>query len=97
MKDGELLQVGDPQSLYNHPANSFIANFTGAEAVLTGVIERTNDGRTVVKLMGSDREIKHIDDPQLAKAERVKISVRPENVSLDRMSDRKSTRLNSSH
>src|SRR3546814_17716258 len=36
--------------------------------------------------MCSDREIKHIDDPQLAKAERVKISFRPENVSLDRMS-----------
>lgn len=87
MKDGELLQVDTPMGLYNNPANSFIANFTGAEAVLNGVIDSTASGRGVLKLVGSDEQIKLIDEPLLIKARNVKISIRPENVSISGVSE----------
>jgi len=86
MKDGELLQVANPQTLYNNPANSFIANFTGAEAVLKGVVERAGNGTGSLKLIGCSQQLKLIDDPTLIRAGQVKISVRPENVSLNPIS-----------
>jgi iron(III) transport system ATP-binding protein len=87
MKDGELLQIDTPQGLYNNPANSFIANFTGAEAVLDGIIEPTPGGHGVLRLVGSAEQIKLIDDEQLIKAKNVKISIRPENVTINAVSD----------
>ncbi|SHI27474.1 ABC transporter ATP-binding protein [Pollutimonas bauzanensis] len=86
MRDGELLQIDTPLGLYNNPANSFIANFTGAEAVLNGVIEPVG-GRGVLRLVGSDEQIKLIDDEQLIKARNVKISIRPENVSINSVTE----------
>ncbi len=42
MKDGKLLQMAPPGEIYNRPADSFVANFTGASNVLKGkVLERT--------------------------------------------------------
>ena len=33
MKDGILQQIGEPQSVYNNPANLFVASFLGTPAV----------------------------------------------------------------
>jgi len=87
MKDGELLQIDTPQGLYNNPVNSFIANFTGAEAVLNGVIDPVGAGQGILRLVGSDQKIKLINDAQLVEARNVRISIRPENVSINPISD----------
>ncbi len=56
MKDGQIMQVADPQTLYRHPANAFVASFIGmpemnlVEAVLTFEGETpclTADGQTI--------------------------------------------------
>ena len=45
LKDGEVMQVGAPMELFNHPANEFVAGFLGSpkmnffEGVLSGVAE----------------------------------------------------------
>jgi len=41
MKDGKLLQVADPTTLYNHPVNRFVAGFIGSPPMnfLSGRIE----------------------------------------------------------
>ena len=46
MRDGKLLQMAPPDEIYNRPADSFVANFTGASNVLLGkVLARTRRTR----------------------------------------------------
>ncbi|GAK54484.1 sugar ABC transporter, ATP-binding protein [Candidatus Moduliflexus flocculans] len=41
MKDGVIQQIGDPRTMYNRPANLFVAGFIGSPAMnfLTGILE----------------------------------------------------------
>ena len=39
MAGGELLQVGTPEEIYEHPANRFVANFIGQTNLLDGTVE----------------------------------------------------------
>lgn len=39
VKDGQIAQVGSPQDLYRHPANSFVANFLGSANLISGIRE----------------------------------------------------------
>src|SRR6202000_1129016 len=45
MKDGKLLQMASPAEIYNRPADSFVANFTGASNVLLGKVLACPAGR----------------------------------------------------
>ena len=51
INDGEIQQVGSPLTLYNAPANQFVAGFIGApkmnfiKATLTGVTLNTSRGQ----------------------------------------------------
>lgn len=38
MNNGEILQVGTPQDIYNEPANRFVANFIGESNILPGTM-----------------------------------------------------------
>ena len=42
MKDGEIQQIGTPESIYDSPANTFVAGFVGSPPInlLKGVLER---------------------------------------------------------
>jgi multiple sugar transport system ATP-binding protein len=55
MRGGVLQQVGAPQTLYDEPANLFVATFLGSPvmSLLRGRIER--DGDTVVCVLGEQR------------------------------------------
>jgi multiple sugar transport system ATP-binding protein len=45
MKDGVVEQIGDPLTLYDRPANTFVAGFIGSPAMnmLPGVVANTGD------------------------------------------------------
>jgi multiple sugar transport system ATP-binding protein len=49
MRKGELLQVDEPQRLYDHPDNLFVAGFIGSPAMnlLEGTLERDGEGVSV--------------------------------------------------
>ena len=49
LKAGALQQVGDPQFLYDNPANIFVAGFIGSPPMNMGIgrVERAGDGITV--------------------------------------------------
>ena len=48
MRDGKLLQMAPPGEIYNRPADSFVANFTGASNVLLGkVLARSGERATI--------------------------------------------------
>src|SRR5271156_3795383 len=38
LKDGELIQLGKPQELYDHPASAFVYDFLGPACQLPGVV-----------------------------------------------------------
>ena len=40
MKDGEIQQIGDPKSIYDEPANAFVADFIGESNILRGTMVR---------------------------------------------------------
>lgn len=40
MKDGEILQIGSPQDIYNEPINAFVADFIGESNIVEGIMRR---------------------------------------------------------
>ena len=52
--DGRLHQYGSPQSLVAHPADVFVASFTGAN-VIRGVAQSGDGGLTEIDLVSGDR------------------------------------------
>ena len=38
MRDGRILQIGDPKSVYDEPANAFVADFIGESNIMRGVM-----------------------------------------------------------
>lgn len=45
MKSGEIMQLGTPYEIYNHPANKFVAGFIGSPAMnfIEGTIEKSGN------------------------------------------------------
>src|SRR5436853_5325294 len=53
MRDGWVQQVGDPMTLYNEPANRFVAGFIGSPAIeFRDVTMANGDGRLTAKNSG---------------------------------------------
>jgi spermidine/putrescine transport system ATP-binding protein len=48
MRDGEIVQVGDPVELYRSPTTLFVASFVGSPNVWRGTVTAVEDGRVVV-------------------------------------------------
>jgi putative spermidine/putrescine transport system ATP-binding protein len=48
--DGVVQQIDRPDTLYEHPVNSFVANFVGENNVLSGNVETIDDGYCKVML-----------------------------------------------
>lgn len=38
MRDGRILQIGDPKSVYDEPANAFVADFIGESNIMRGIM-----------------------------------------------------------
>ncbi|VAX29575.1 Putrescine transport ATP-binding protein PotA (TC 3.A.1.11.1) [hydrothermal vent metagenome] len=55
LENGQLLQVGTPTQLYDHPESPFVAGFLGAINRFSGTVERHDQNRTLVVL---DAEVK---------------------------------------
>ena len=50
MSAGNILQVGTPWDVYDHPAERFVADFIGETNFLTGMVESAGDGRARIAL-----------------------------------------------
>ena len=71
MRDGNILQIGTPQDIYNEPCNAFVADFIGESNIIDGImhkdflVEFANDYFDCV-------------DKGFQSKERVQVVVRPE-------------------
>jgi multiple sugar transport system ATP-binding protein len=54
MRDGKVQQIGEPETLYNHPANIFVGGFIGSPAmnVFPGRLEASPQGLDLVSDLG---------------------------------------------
>jgi multiple sugar transport system ATP-binding protein len=83
ISDGALQQVGDPQDVYQHPANLFVASFIGSPAMNFFPSElQLRDGQLVALCGGARFPLGEEQARALAglKGERAIIGVRPEHI-----------------
>ena len=81
MREGKLLQMAPPGEIYNRPADSFVANFTGASNVLLGkVLERKGERATID--LGQAGRIEAWTPQPLSAGDRARVALRAENIRL---------------
>ena len=73
MKDGEILQIGTPQDIYNEPVNAFVADFIGESNILPGIMKKD----FVVEFAG---HVFDCVDKGFGENTEVQVVVRPEDV-----------------
>jgi len=73
MNDGEILQIGSPEEIYNEPKNAFVANFIGESNIIEGIM------RDDFKVTFADYDFPCVDKG-FAQNETVDIVVRPEDI-----------------
>ena len=44
MRNGNFEQIAHPNDIYNNPRTSYVASFVGSANVLSGIVEKVNDG-----------------------------------------------------
>jgi spermidine/putrescine transport system ATP-binding protein len=80
MNDGQLLQVGTPEDIYENPANRFVADFIGQTNLLEGTVE---DSSTVCLANGA-----RVHAPSAhGSGTKVAISLRPERAHIRQRGD----------
>lgn len=84
MKNGEILQIGTPQEIYNEPANRYVANFIGESNIISGT-------------MLEDYKVRFDDitfdcvDFGFKENEKVDVVIRPEDIDIVDVKDGKMT------
>jgi putative spermidine/putrescine transport system ATP-binding protein len=79
--DGIVQQIDRPDALYEHPVNSFVANFVGENNVLTGTVETIEQGYCRVALATGGSVLARAVNVAGAGAA-TSLSVRPERISI---------------
>jgi iron(III) transport system ATP-binding protein len=81
MRDGRVQQVAAPRTLYERPANRFVADFVGTNNFIAGVCkDPAGDDAVVETALGPLRARRTAG---IRMGERCVLAVRPENVSVD--------------
>lgn len=88
IKDGSLLQRGEPQEIFARPASKGVADFVGVETLLSGEVTAKSDNLCSVRVGGSTLEVISGCD----KGDKVLLCVRPEAVSVSKAAEANSMR-----
>ncbi len=86
MDKAVIQQIGDPQTIYARPVNTFVANFIGVASLLEGsLLGRTGDYCDMEIPLGEGRPplyIQAVGGDGAQKGQRLYLSLRPEDISL---------------
>ena len=83
MNAGVIQHVGKPKSIYQRPANLFVATFIGRSNVIKGKLV-VDGGKTYLETLSGYRAEIHTVCPEQQKEQEITLSVRPEEFLLDR-------------
>jgi len=78
LHNGELLQVGTPLAVYEHPVNLYVAEFIGRANFLAGVLVQVNGKQGQIKI--DDQVVTGTLAAEISPNSAVKVVVRPENI-----------------
>jgi len=85
MESGNVVQIGDPQEIYEKPANRFVADFIGAMNFISGEIDRLLPGSTTAEVRTEFAETLLCRTPDVEATlpgKQVYASIRPEDVEI---------------
>lgn len=82
MSKGVIQHIGTPKSIYQRPANTFVATFIGRSNILEGELTVKGD-TTYLKFLNYETPIANVKKEQ-QKSQKVVISARPEELSISR-------------
>jgi len=85
MNDGNLVQVGKPEEVYENPKNQFVEEFLGDTNFVRGrVSESRTDGIVVESDLGADLELPLTDEEYIPDVgESVTLALRPQTMSIE--------------
>lgn len=83
MNAGVIQHVGTPKSIYQRPANLFVATFIGRSNVIKGKLV-VDGGKTYLETLSGYRAEIHTVRPEQQKEQEITLSVRPEEFLLGR-------------
>ncbi|MBN8941866.1 MAG: ABC transporter ATP-binding protein [Rhizobiales bacterium] len=86
LNNGQLMQCGSPQDLYDRPANAFVADFLGDMNFLPGVSREIGTGTCRIQVGSALLAARLPCERAIALNSRVRIAVRPERIALSRLS-----------
>lgn len=81
MNDGQVLQVGDPVTVYEKPATRFVADFIGESNFLNGMVTSVTDGHVRVAVSG-EQVLAEAETSQVCAGQPITLTVRPEKLTL---------------
>lgn len=83
MQDGRIAQIGSPEEIMLRPGTPFVAELTGAELLLHGVVETMDDGLAEVRV-AADIALwaAASQDAVMSPGRRAVVAYRPEDVSI---------------
>ncbi len=85
LKDGEVMQVGAPMELFDHPANEFVAGFLGSPKMnfFQGVLSQANGNQGRFTGEGLDIDGVRLVSASKTSGAEVKLGIRPQHMVLD--------------
>ncbi len=82
MNAGRLIQLGPPRTLYDRPADAFVADFIGEMNFLPGTVRQAHGGLWDVDVEGGTVPAR-CDDPAVQPGRAGRVAIRPEHVILE--------------
>jgi spermidine/putrescine ABC transporter ATP-binding subunit len=80
---GKVLQVGAPKTLYERPANRFVADFIGINNLIDGTVQAVDAQRQRLRVQTALGELMTLSEQNLRAGEPCVVAIRPENMALD--------------
>lgn len=82
MSEGEIIQIGEPKRIYEHPANTFVADFIGAANLIPGTLAAREAGGSLCVVETPHGRLPCPISDKIRAGARVFLSVKPEDIQI---------------
>jgi iron(III) transport system ATP-binding protein len=93
MNQGEIVQIGAPEEIYNRPATAFVASFIGKSSFIPGDLSEQADADSIAIIESRVGPLRCYVGRQISPQKNLSVVVRPENVELIELKSSQATSL----